>query len=940
MKKTVIICPDQFNRDEWYKKEVDDVCEYLEKELKVFPQKAIIYHNDFAENCIVTPRKPSDIHYLQSLDGTFYVLIKPLIEPFTIYMIVTAIFAAFSVYSILTMPKPDTGQVGSSNNELSNRTNKMRIKSRINDIFGELRAYPDLSAVTYTHYENGIEIEECLMTLGRGHYEIKDCRDGETDVNGIDGISVSIYDPGESIIGSNTIYKVGDAFTALPLDVAKSSSINGQSLVSPNDVLIESKDVYFTTGGVIRIADNTIDFTKNFKVGDGIAISGAQFGVKDQSLSGICTVTNDFKVIISSSVNIIDFGDYKGVLLNGAFVTVTTIEDVTLKETVNYYDLSGQYNVSDITKQIIDGAYIYTLSLTSPKQVNYSWNYITQNTDISAGITLNKNVGGVDLDANYSVSAVDKTSISLANAVTVNSDWSKIPTLFKGTTLGLNESELYLEIIANKWVGWFELYHESATQMQFNVYFPQGLYNVNKDGKTRPAFVLITIQYQLIDDEGGGIGEIKSQDFLIETKSRDSFGRTLIVNFSEKGNHRFRLAKTDAKTGANPTTECKIKDVYLTAQYDKSRYEGVTMLRTKTTATNGALSVKERNLNCLVMRKLRVDGVGPLVATKDAGQAVINMALDEYIGRRSALDIDIAQIKSELNQVSEYFKSSNASEFSYTFDDNTLSFEEQVGMVASACFCESIRFGNKLQLRFEKPQSTSVLLFNHRNKVSQSEKRTYKFGTDKDYDGVELEYTSPDDDKRVTYSVPENVTLTNAMKISTSGIRNHAVAKTRAWREWNKLQYQSIDCEFDGLDESELLVRNDRILVADSTSLETQDGEIVAVDGLTLTCSSDVDFEENTQYYICLQMSDGEVSIVGCLPGEYSNQVLLVQAPRMALVVNADRYVKTLYTVTKVGDSEKQAFMLTEMSRNSQTSNKLTCINYDDRYYEKDHSFL
>ena len=193
------------------------------------------------------------------------------------------------------------------------------------------------------------------------------------------------------------------------------------------------------------------------------------------------------------------------------------------------------------------------------------------------------------------------------------------------------------------------------------------------------------------------------------------------------------------------------------------------------------------------------------------------------------------------------FKSSNASEFSYTFDDNTLSFEEQVGMVASACFCEPIRFGNKLQLRFEKPQSTSVLLFNHRNKVSQSEKRTYKFGTDKDYDGVELEYTSPDDDKRVTYSVPENVTLTNAMKISTSGIRNHAVAKTRAWREWNKLQYQSIDCEFDGLDESELLARNDRILVADSTSLETQDGEIVAVDGLTLTCSSDVDFEENTQ---------------------------------------------------------------------------------------------
>ncbi|MBJ8421921.1 hypothetical protein I6M74_08405 [Acinetobacter bereziniae] len=940
MKKTVIICPNPYDKNTWSTEQVDDVCAYLVQQFTVFPENTFIYHNYVAESNDVTPKSKADVEHLQGLEGTLFVVIKPMIEPFTIFMIITGIMAAYSVYSILTMPKPDQQKIGSSNNELANRTNKMRINSRVPDIYGTVRAYPDLIAVTYTYYENNIEVEECLMVLGRGYYQIKDCRDGETDVNGIDGISVSAYDPGVSIIGSNTIYKVGNAFTSLPLDVAKSSSINGQSLVQPNDVILESQNIYFTTGGVIRTTDNTIDFRDKFKVEDGIAISGARFGVENIVVSGPCTVTSDFKIIVESALDITSVEKFKGLLVNGANVAITEIDDVTGESITKYYDLSGQYQVDSIVKTASGSNFSYAISLHSPKQVNYNWNYITENHEISAGLTLNDNDESVDLDANYSVSAVDEHSISLANATTINDDWEKIPTLFNGSTAGLNNSEIYLEIVANKWVGWFELYHESATQLQFNIYFPQGLYNVNKDGKTTWNDVLISVQYQSIDDLGNPQGSIRYMDFRIEEKNRDSFGRTLRVDLPVSGNQRFRLAKTWAGTGANPITECKVKDVYLTSQYDKSSYDGVTVFRLKTTATNGALSVKERNFNTLITRKLPVDGTGLLQPTNDAGQALINMALDQYIGRRSSLDVDIDKIKSEIQAVKTYFNSSDATEFCYTFDDDSLSFEEQAGMVASACFCEAVRFGNKLRLKFEKPQTSSVLLFNHRNKVSSSEKRTFKFGIDKDYDGVELEYTSPDDDKRITYSIPENITLTNALKITTSGIRNHAVAKTRAWREWNKLQYQNVDCEFEALDESELLIRNDRILIADSTSLETQDGEIVAVDGLILTCSMDVDFEDGEQYYCCLQIADGSVDIIECSPGEYTNQIILNHAPTMALVVGTDRYVRTLYSITKVAETSSQAFMLSEMSRNTQMTNKLTCINYDDRYYEKDHSFL
>lgn len=270
-------------------------------------------------------------------------------------------------------------------------------------------------------------------------------------------------------------------------------------------------------------------------------------------------------------------------------------------------------------------------------------------------------------------------------------------------------------------------------------------------------------------------------------------------------------------------------------------------------------------------------------------------------------------------------------------------------MAASACFSECYRYGNKLRMRFEQPQETSVLLFNHRDKVPQSEKRTYTFGIQKDYDGIKLEYTDPDDDERVNYylsynpatgEVTEDSSATNPLEITTSGIRNVAVAKTRAWREWNKLQHQRVSVDFDALDESELLMRNDRILVADNTVISTQDGEVVSQNGFTLTLSQNVEFKDGVDYYCFLQLSDGSTQSILCHPGEMTNEIILTESPRLPLVIDLDRYVKTLHTVVESSEADKQAFMLTEMSPNDQMTNKLTCINYDARYYEKDHTYI
>lgn len=946
--KKVIIIRDQFSQDKT-EATVDDVCKYLAEQFDKFPENAQIYHNYVSETTNITPKTTADIERLQSLEGTFYVVVHPAIAFAVIakiaFWVVTAISAAYSVYMIATMPKPNTGGIGSSNNELAARANQARVKSRIPDIFGTVRSYPDLIAVTYTYYQNGIEIEECLMAIGRGYYQIHDCRDGDTPAGAINGVSVSIYEPGIPLVGDTAFYRIGQVFNSLPLSVKKSASINGQTLQPPSDRVLSDEDynagIYFTTGGVINRKNTGINFTSYFKAGDAINIQGAAYGVKDAILSGTATVKPGGIITIQSSESVPDYASFQGILLTGATfeIIVETIdpetEEVLSTESV-FRDLSGQYDISSIARAVSGTGYLYTITLSQPKNTNFNWEFVSQNHTVAAGISLNKSSNSVVLDGAYTISSITSSTITLATPSSINPDWLKIPDLLGGTTYNL-VSSVDLDLVTDKWVGWFDVEFDDPTEAIFNFYFPQGLYNMTSKGKVGEGFVEITIQYRYL----GETTVYTRKHYEYRKGNKDTFGITIREVLRGYGEGiSFRIAKTRQKSGNSPVTECKVKDVYLAAQTDKTSYPGVTVIRSRTVATDGALSVKERKLNCLVTRKLMVGGTGALQATRDAGQALINMALDEYIGRRSSTEIDIPQIKSEIQKIKTYFGSNAPAEFCYTFDDDNLSFEEQAAMVASACFSETYRYGNKLRLKFEAPQDNSVLLFNHRNKVPGSEKRTYNLGIDKDYDGVELEYTSPDDDLRVTYVIPENGSARNPLKITTSGIRNHAVAKTRAWREWNKLRYQTESVEFDALDESNLLVRNDRILVADNTSIKTQDGEVDAVDGLTLTLSQNVEMQDDVTYYIHLQLQDATVDMIQCLPGEYMNQVILTRAPLQPLVIEEDRLIKTIYQIVEAQTASSSAFLLTEASPNDEMTNRLTCINYDARYYEKDHTYI
>ncbi|MDC5152308.1 host specificity factor TipJ family phage tail protein [Acinetobacter baumannii] len=938
--KKVIIVPDVYDRSTWSEADVDDVLAYIYQQFDVWPENAKIYHNQIAESCDVTPNHPkrinAQIEHIQTLEGTFYVVIEPAIEPFTIFMIITAILATYSLYTVLTMPKPQAPVAGSSNNELAQRSNQARLNARIPDIFGKVRSYPDLIAQTYTIYKDGIEIEECLMCIGRGYFQILDMRDGDTDVANIAGTSVSVYDPFTSIVGT-PMYQVGESFTELPKFVRTSASINGQTIELPNKAVLESSNVWFQSPNLIKGAG--LDFTQYFAANDRVALSGAVYGVHDVNLSGSIMVNENKMVIIESSTNIDNPNLFKGLQLTGALVDIETTTGTPPVTEMNTRDLSGQYVVSGVTKTVITGGFHYEITLSNPEKVNANWQYVNNSYTITAGAVLNRNANSITLDDTYTINSVTADTIALVNPSAINNEWDKLLTLPNQSTQG-QEVLVRFDAVSNKYVGWFNFDMPEATQAVFNFFFPNGLFYQDSKGGVWEEGITVVIELQAIDSNGDPVGSITTINQEIRANNKSQFGKTIYIDLPTAGSFRFRLSRTTATQAGKTQDTCKIKSVYGMADSKISDYGNVTIVRSRTVATDGALSIKERKLNCLVNRKLPVDGTGPLQVTRSAGQALINLALDEHIGRRTSAEVDIAQINAEIAKVNAYFGSDLMSEFNYTIDDDNLSFEEIAGMVASSAFCEPYRFGSLTRLKFEQPQENAVLLFNHRNKVPLTEKRSYSFGVQKDYDGVELEYTSDVDDARVKYIIPEEITPKNPLKITSTGIRNEEQAKVRAWREWNKLRYKYMSCEVEVLDESELLIRNDRILNADNTVVDIQDGEIESVDGLIVKTSQPCTFEAGHDYYIYLQMSDATVDMVPCTVGEDKYHVVLSRPPVQPLVVAADRYVKTLYTLVRADQTEVQAFMLEELTPQTQMTNTLKASNYDARFYERDHDFI
>jgi len=541
----------------------------------------------------------------------------------------------------------------------------------------------------------------------------------------------------------------------------------------------------------------------------------------------------------------------------------------------------------------------------------------------------------LNLNGDYEISEISGASIVLVNPGLVAPDWIKLST--NEVTEG--ESPTLSNVTVAE-TNFFTLNSSEVTEIWCNIVAPNGLYK--DDGNNRTPFPIdFEATLQKIDGNGDPIGAPTTHTATVSGSQpgRLDRGETLKITGLTAGRYKISLKRTtesDLTFNGQIMDEIKWRDLYYFTEATGFNTNEISTIQVVTKATPQALAVKDRKINLLLTRQLVIGGTPQ--TTKSAFHAMQAIMEDPKIGGMTvtAGSYDFGVTSTE---ISEYFGTSKAYEFSYTFDNANLSFEEMIATIAGAIHCQAYRQGSQIKLKFERSDANSILLFNHRNKIPDSETRIVNFGWNGENDGVEYTYVDSSDDSIQTLYFPEDRSAIKPKKIESVGVRSKLQAYFLAKRIYNKIKYQNLTCEFDALQESNILVIGDKILNSDSTRQDVQDGQVESQNGLELSLSQPVSVPTGVAT-IHLQHVDGTVEALGVSQGSTPYKVILAQAPRLPLSLDSDAYAKATFLLVGNDDVRVREFLLVEKSPKGNFSNSLKCINFDTRYYDGDDDFI
>lgn len=556
---------------------------------------------------------------------------------------------------------------------------------------------------------------------------------------------------------------------------------------------------------------------------------------------------------------------------------------------------------------------------------------------------------GLNFSGTYKILATGYQYLALEDASSANPAWDLLQDRDEQVSVYLSP---LITTDGVNWIGPFVLESETRTHILVNLVASNGLY---KDDGKRQKKVDVTCELEVtpVDEYNNPIGEAEVFTGTVLGSSSDKDLKALSIqektSFVGRCSVRMRrTTKTDTGFNGSVVDAVRWRDLFgLENLSEPANFGDVTTLRLRQWATTGALQLKERKLNMLVIREIpRREGSSGgqfssgLYPSKQAADIICAISLDERIGNRNPSEIDFDNIYDTCEEIQNYFGTSAATEFSYTFDQMDITYEDTIGMIASSIFCTAYRRGSVLRLHFERKTDRSSMLFTHRNKLPGSATRTMLLGFENGYDGIEYEYTSPKDDARVSIYLPEDRSALNSKKYESKGVRTREQAWFHAYRLWNMLRYKCLTEEFDGTAEAYLLLIGERILLADTTVSNTRNGDVLEQNGLVLTLSQDPQLEAGKTYFCFLQLYDGTVESLRVVPGAYPTQVILSTAPRLSLVLEKDNFARTVYSIVEEEDIDADTFLVTGVDYKDSLTATVTCVNYDDRYYDNDRDYF
>ncbi len=488
---------------------------------------------------------------------------------------------------------------------------------------------------------------------------------------------------------------------------------------------------------------------------------------------------------------------------------------------------------------------------------------------------------------------------------------------------------------------WVSVTRIKSERVVANISADNGMYKENNDGRFS-RYVSVELQYQALDDSSAPIGPVYIARQTLSGRSTEATGMSIIVSLPKPSMFRARMRRItliDRDFSGQVVDEVKFSALYGQARDRSNNYGNRTTVHTARKQTIRATAVKQPQLKLTVTEKVfkyRGGGVFDTSRTNNtqAVQSLIRLLRDPVVGNLPLSTENMDKLLAVQSEVESYFRTPLAGQFCYTFDSYQTTAEEITTAIAEAIFCSVSRRGKSILLDLERPRLGPEMVFTHRSKAPSGEKWTRQFNDKSAYDSLKYTYIDPDTNIKETITIPPE----GGVKTDTydsKGVRNYRQAYWHAWRRYQRNRLNRVNVEFTALEEGILAVPARPISVVKGSRVAPYDGYVVAVDGLTLVLSQNVEFTPGENHSLILKRRDGGVQSVGVIRGHNGRTVIMLSAPQEAIYTGNDA-LKTEFSFGSDSRHAAQMILVSTVEPSDDRTVRITGFNYTDDYYKYD----
>jgi len=498
-----------------------------------------------------------------------------------------------------------------------------------------------------------------------------------------------------------------------------------------------------------------------------------------------------------------------------------------------------------------------------------------------------------------------------------------------------------VDTINKSYTDWFTLSTVKSKRVVANIGAANGMYKDSGASSKRRASVDILLQYQAMDDDGNPYGPVYETSRNLSGRSTEQTGVTIIGELPVVTAFRARARRTSNKDfdfKGQVVDDVTFDNLYGQTVDTTHDYGNRTTIHTARRQTPRATSIKSPKLALVVTEKIyRYRGNGifdtQLSNNTQAVQSLIRLLRDPLCGGLNLTTSNMDALLDVQNEIESYFGSAEAGQFCYTFDSYDSTMQDMINTIAEAIFCKPYREGSAVLLDFDRPRLGPEMVFTHRSKVP-GEKWTRNFNTQDRYDSLKFSYINHRTNIKETITLPPGGGI-KTETYDSKGIRNYNQAWWAAHRRFQKNMLNRVAVEFTATEEGIFARPGRAISVVKGSRVSPFDGYVVAVDGMTLVLSQNVDFVEGDDHSLILKKRDGSVQSVGVTRGHNDRTVIMTSIPEEA-IYTGNSALKTEFSFGNEERHNAQMVIVSTVEPGEDRAVKITGYNYTDDYYRYD----